>query len=199
MKNLAPIADASWTGSQEDLLLKLRDVLTVGLYLVDDTISGFFSKQVTRMGDAFDDLEKEMIKYDIIKKAKNKGLQKEWLEHMGGVWDGAKTQLTNFMDAKVKELKTKMDCTLDVKIKGTGTVSTPEPDDAPAKVKNNKCDALEFIHDNWVKYVKENLDTRPWASAGTKRPAISTPQGSASNVHDDKKGKGTSKKPGGGS
>jgi hypothetical protein len=213
MRNKAPISTDKWKGSQEDLLLKLRDVLTVGLYLVDDKVSGFFSQEVQRMGNAFHQLEAEMIKKDIIEKAKGQGLQKEWLEHMDKVWDEAKTQLINFMDEKVKELKKtlrekleeelrkeskdpKKDlrCTFDVKIKGPGEVSTPEPDTTPANVADNKCKALEFMHDNWVKFVKEKIGTRPWASAGDKRPAGSTPNTSSSSVPTTKKGK----KPGSG-
>ena len=186
MSNTAPISATTWKVSQEQKLLKLRDVLTVGLYLVDSKISGIFSTEVQRMGKAFHELEGEMKKKKII--TTEKDLQKKWLEHMGKVWDNSKTQLTDFMDVKVKELKNDMGCTLDIKIKGTGTVSTPEPDAAPSKVADDKCKALEFIHDNWVKYVKGKIDTRPWASAGDKRPAVSTPQGSSSNVHDDKKG-----------
>lgn len=189
MSNSAPISTATWEGSKEVLLLKLRDVLTVGLYLVDNQIQEFFSTEVKRMGDAFRQLEAEMKTKKIIQKAKGKGLEKEWLEHMGGVWDHAKTQLTDFMDQKVKELKKDLGCTFDVNIKGTGKVSTPDPDDAPAKVKDDKCKALEFVHDNWVKYVKGKMETRPWASAGDKRPALSTPQGSSSDVHDGKKDK----------
>ncbi|KAJ4310189.1 hypothetical protein N0V94_008562 [Neodidymelliopsis sp. IMI 364377] len=185
MRNMEPIGSGTWKGSKEVLLLKLRDVLTVGLYLVNDKVQGFFSEEVKRMGKAFDQLETEMKKKRII--TKEKGLDKEWLKYMDGVWDDAKTQLADFMDNKVKELKTKVGCTFDVNIKGTGKVSTPDPDDAPAKVKDDKCKALEFIHDNWVKYVKGKMDTRPWASAGDKRPALSTPQGSKSDLHDDKK------------
>jgi hypothetical protein len=195
MSNNAPISADTWKGSHEVLLLKLRDVLTVGLYLVDGKIQGFFSEEVKRMGDAFRQLEAEMKTKAMIKK--EKGLQKEWLEHMGKVWDNSKTQLTDFMDKKVKELKKDLGCTFDVSIKGTGKVSTPDPDDAPAKVKDDKCKALEFIHDNWVKYVKAKIDTRPWASAGNRRPALSSPEVSTGNLHDDKKaknGKGDGKK-----
>jgi hypothetical protein len=194
MSNIAPISTTTWKVSQEQKLLKLRDVLTVGLYLVESKISGIFSTEVKRMGNAFHDLEGDMKTKKII--TEEKGLEAKWKEHMNKVWDDSKTQLTDFMDAKVKELKKDLGCTFDVSIKGKGTVSTPEPDDAPAKVADDKCKALEFIHDNWVKHVKDNIGTRPWDSAGAKRPAVTSPQVSTDDLHDNKKGKGAAKKPG---
>jgi hypothetical protein len=77
-----------------------------------------------------------------------------------------------------------------VKIKDEGTVPKPKPDDAPAKVADDKCKALKFIHDNWVASVKGKIDTRPWGS--TEGSKEGSKAGSAKDSKESKESKGSS-------
>jgi hypothetical protein len=200
MSDSEPISVESWE-DEEDRLLKLRDVYTVGAYLVDKTVSGFFSNQVTRMGDALGQLEGQIMEKMTPKPTKKVDLEKEWIEYMNTVWDKATKHLNAFMDKKVEELKDKLGCTFD---------STAKPSTPPANANADKCKALEFIHKSWENDVKGKIDAKPWGSKGDsegdskkkpKRP-LTTPSVSKSDLPKDakvpKKPNVTSKKPGSG-
>jgi hypothetical protein len=189
MSGKEPISDDFWEQDEDDKLLKLRDVYTVGAYLVDKTVSGFFKNQVTRMGDALGQLEGQIMEKMTPKPAKKVGLEKQWIGYMDTVWDKATAQLNEFMDKKVKELKGKLDCTFD---------STARPGTPPANANENKCKALEFIHKSWEKDVKGKIDAKPWGSKGdsegdsegdsTKGSKGNSTKGSKGDPKEDPKG-----------
>lgn len=171
-------------------MIKLRDVLTVGRYLVDPDIQEIFAAQTKRMGKMIGIVGKEILKET------SDDLEKKWLEYMSQVYATATNRLTDFMNDKLIELKEKNGCTFSVNIKGnskvrrvdskakgkqkaTETDSPGEESDGitrPANPTGNECPWLEAIHRLWVSKVKEKLDHKPWESgnsdhnSATKRP-----------------------------
>jgi hypothetical protein len=164
------------------------------------------------MGDMMGLAENALIK-EVSWSKKGGGLEAEWLEYMGKTWTKAITELTNFMEKKVKEQKEKYKCDFAVTIKGTSKVrrsgkgkaaatessseeeeessseeEESEGEDVPTTPTGNECPWIEWVHDSWVSQVKGNLDSLPWGPPKRGRP---TQQNSSNDVpqHADSKKK----------